>query len=214
MSGLPFKLKLLTPRIRICGPEPTWPVPGITTTPGARLLIRFEMSGAGAKACWSAAWTVDTELPSDRFSMASGVPVTTISARLTACSLIVIRISVFPTGAVTVIGRKPIMLTRIETSLPERPLSVNRPRPSVRTSLEFAETRAPSRGRPDRPSSTTPETSWAAARPAARAISVAAIPTNRFHLIRFSRFRDLRTPTGAFFRRRLCIQLCEALNGI
>jgi hypothetical protein len=40
-SGWFASEKLLEPRIRICDPEPTMPVPGVMTTPGARALIRL-----------------------------------------------------------------------------------------------------------------------------------------------------------------------------
>jgi len=69
--------KLLEPRIRTCEPEPTMPVPGVTTRPGALAFSRLCTLATCASSTVSAARTWVTELPIARRCVPPAVPVTT-----------------------------------------------------------------------------------------------------------------------------------------
>ena len=57
-----------TPRTRICAPAPIWPDVGTTTTPGARPLSNPSTVGTAVVAMTSATFTVETVVPSSRFT--------------------------------------------------------------------------------------------------------------------------------------------------
>ena len=91
--------------MRIFAPLPTIPVPGITTTPAARPLMRFCTSGMGAVATTCAALILPTEFPSARCCSPPAVPVTMTWFSSTGRSASANRTSRAPTGTLCVTER-------------------------------------------------------------------------------------------------------------
>ncbi len=143
------------------------PVPGVTTTPGARALIRLSTVGIGATSTASAALISATALPIARFRCSPTVPVTTRASSSTALGVRVIRIDMSPTRAVTVVVRYPMRSSSNCTSVPVSPRRMNLPFASVSVSIVVPTTRTAKvvTGVRDDSSRTTPDTepSWAQA---------------------------------------------------
>jgi hypothetical protein len=86
-------------------PEPIWPVPGSTTTPGVRPLSSASTEGSAVLAATSATFTVATDVPMERNCSPPAVPVTTTWLSSTARAESTKRTLVEPTFTVCVSGR-------------------------------------------------------------------------------------------------------------
>jgi hypothetical protein len=111
MSGWFPSEKLEAPRIRMREPEPTAPVAGCTSTPGARPISRLWTSLIGAVCTMFAASIRETAFPIWRCSVAPGLPVTITWESSSAFCSRASRTLVSPTLTVSVRARNPIMRT-------------------------------------------------------------------------------------------------------
>ncbi len=175
--GWLLRERLLVPRRRILPPLPTAPDVAWRTRFETRPLRTPARSAAGAIRLTPETSSRETAFPTARFSSPPAVPVTTTSPSAKIEAARVMARSCLPTSAVTLVGLKPIMLTRSVTVVPVTPWTRNRPRPSVETVrvVPATDTRAPAMGTV-RSSVTVPAIvppCWAAAGTAAASATMA-----------------------------------------
>ena len=108
-------------------PLPARPVPLVTTTPGARPLMRLPRSPTAAARTSSAAGIVATEFPTARRSTAPACPVTTSAFSSIGDSLKRMRRPSVPTVVRCVCARKPTRRISSVTSPEGKPVSRKRP---------------------------------------------------------------------------------------